>query len=196
MVQVSATRSVTFTGVNWPRPFTSPETFTVMTSRVPPSPTTKRWTWLMATPLASVFGCLVSKSMLGSAGPAETKLTTLVSTGKRMIAPSKAGRNALPTYRWPIREAESDKAQFRPPEIQSPRDQKRRIFRVLDELVTANRTISDEQQRRTRNTEEQQQRSGTKRDHQARTARNDKSPDEHRQNSESADPITATDPHA
>src|ERR1700733_7092299 len=82
--QVIARRSVTFTGVNWPSPRTSPATLTVMTSRVPPSPTTKRWTWLMATPLASVFCCLVSKSMLGSAGPAETKCTTLVSTGKRI----------------------------------------------------------------------------------------------------------------
>jgi hypothetical protein len=74
--------------------------------------------------LASVFCCLVSKSMLGSARPAETKLTALVSTGKRMIAPSKVGRNALPTYRWPIHDPESDKAQFRPPEIQSLRNRK------------------------------------------------------------------------
>ena len=97
MVQVVATRSVTLTGVNWPRPRTSPATLTVMTSRVPPSPTTKRWTWLMATPLASVFCCLVSKSMtrLGRSGRDEVH-DTGVNGQTHVIAPSKAGRNFLP----------------------------------------------------------------------------------------------------
>ena len=91
MFQVVATRSVTLTGVNWPRPRTSPATLTVITSRVL-SPTTKGWTWLMATPLASVFCCLVSKSRVGSAGPAETKCATLVSTGKRICCSFHVGK--------------------------------------------------------------------------------------------------------
>src|SRR6185312_4237202 len=61
MSHVVASRSVTLTGVKSPRPRTSPETLTVMTSRVPPSPTKNRWTWLRETPLGSSFCCLVSK---------------------------------------------------------------------------------------------------------------------------------------
>src|SRR5258708_4125446 len=95
MFQVVATSSVTLTGVNSPMPLSSPATLTVITSRVPP-PTTKRWTWLMPSPLSSTFCALVPKSIAGSGGPAETKFTALVSTGSRMLLPSKGEGEFLP----------------------------------------------------------------------------------------------------
>jgi hypothetical protein len=53
------------------------------------SPTTK-------VQVSGVFCNLVSNSSAGSDGPALTKLTTLVSTGKRIAAPFKVRRRFLP----------------------------------------------------------------------------------------------------
>ena len=68
----------------------------MITSRVPPSPTTKRWTWLTATPLASVFWCLVSKSMPVRPVRPRRSARHWCQRASAFVAPSKAGRNVLP----------------------------------------------------------------------------------------------------
>src|SRR5713101_4188348 len=84
MVYGMATRPVRRTVAPWVRPFGSPGTLTAMTSALP-SVMATRGTAYRAVPVPSVLGRLVWKSTTALAGPAQMKLSSLVSMGSGMM---------------------------------------------------------------------------------------------------------------